>query len=106
MLCKARIKFLSHGKHNNLHFSIDVGGTKRNPLFFIKLVLFFETANAYILHCNLHSDYIDLINFNILTKVIQDELDKHDYKLVVSDMNDFRRKRFKTEQILKQLKDG
>lgn len=106
MSCKASIRIFSHGKHNNLHFTIGVGGTKRRSLFFIKMVVFFDTSEAYILHCNLHPDYIDLINFNILTKVIQDELDNHDWTLKVTDMNDYRRRRLKTEQLLKQLKNG
>lgn len=104
MLCKAKIRFLSHGKHNNLHFKLGIGGTRRNPLFLLKMVVFFDTNIAYILHSNLHPHYAELIDFNQLTKVIQDELDKHDYNLKTFGKQDLLNKRLKSVQILDKLK--
>lgn len=102
MLCK--IGFISHGKHENLHINLKIGGSRKNPLFTIKLMVFFDTGNAYIMHNTLHKDYLNIIDFTILTKVIQDELSKHDYYLVMLG-KDFLRKRFTTEQILKLIEN-
>ena len=104
MLCKAKIKFLSHGKHNNLHFNLGIGGTRRNPLFLIKMVVFFDTDKAFILHSSLHPHIVDLIDFEQLKHVMQEELDKHDYVLQTFGKQDLLNKRLTSNKILEKLK--
>lgn len=99
----SRLQFLNHGKNNNLHLNIIIGGTRKKPLFKLKLVAFFDTQNCYITNSNIHKSFRPILNFQGLTKIIQDSLNKKDFNLCLFSESDFFNKNVTSIQILNKI---
>jgi hypothetical protein len=102
MFCK--ITPLSHGQHNNLHLVVKIGRSARNPIIKLKIVGFFDSLNAYIINSNLHIDYQNLLNFDLITEIIQKKLETMDFNLICS-QEDFFNRNLSTLELLNKLKD-
>jgi hypothetical protein len=95
---------ISHGKNNNLHIKVRVG-SRKNPLFNIKVVAFFETEKAYIASSSVPSNIYALLNKNIVYKEITKSLKIEGFELVVFGEDDLLKRRT-SEDILQLLKDS
>lgn len=100
-----KITPLNYGKHHNLYLNVKIGGSNKKPIIHLKLIVFFETCDAFIVNSNLHSDFKDLLNFVYLKDIIQNDLNKHDWKLNINSNEDFFVKNLDSEKLLKKLKD-
>jgi len=95
--------FLAHGKHDNLHLIVRIGGSKRHSLFSFKLVHFFSTEKCYILNSNISINIKPFLNYDIIERVIRETVGTLDYNLELFDKNDFFNKGLTTQHILNKL---
>lgn len=95
---------IAHGKHDNLHLTMKIGRSKRNPIIYLKLVTFFTSGNTYIVHSNLHADYELLLDFEKIKEIIQNRLNKMDFSLILLSNKDFFNRNVSTEELLIKIK--
>ena len=100
-----KITPVCHGKHNNLHLNIRLGGNKKRPIMIFRLVLFFDYELACISNSNIHYDLMILLNYKKLERVINDYLSELDVKLYVFSYRDFFHRNVKSEFLLNRLKE-
>lgn len=104
MLCKAqKPTMLSHGNHNNIHFRVGVGGTKRRPAFSFKVVCFFDTEEAYILNSNIRDNMKCFLNYELIESLVAESIAMLDYTFVRMSTTDLFNRNIKTHHILNKL---
>jgi hypothetical protein len=101
MLCKAFP--IAHGNHGNVHIKVLIGGTKKHPMHILRLVALLDSEKAYILNSNIQKECEKIYNFDGFKEVIQNQLNKLDYELVLFNKLDFFNKGLKTIDILNKL---
>lgn len=101
MLHNARI--IAEGNHENVHFKITVGGTKKKPLFSFKLVGFLDSGNVFITSSNIQDHMREFCKFVDFRSLLQQALNKFDFDLVMFSDSDIFNKGKTTEYILKRL---
>jgi hypothetical protein len=69
---------ISHGKHNNLHMMVKIGGSRKKPIFKLKLIIFFDTAKAYVADSTIPEPMLFLLDLKMLCQELRGKLDEMD----------------------------
>lgn len=91
---------VAYGNHNNIHFKMNISHKQEN-LVCVKIIAFPDTEKAYIVDLSINETIKRFININSIYEVISHNLSKNDFKLVLTDRNNFSN----TEELLNYIND-